>query len=184
MSTAKPPSPLAPPGETRVCPVLPLRDLVVLPHTVAPLFVGRKKWLLAVEQVVRSDAFILLATQKTASDDEPATDAIYKIGTLARVLQLFKLPDGTVKALVEGGQCAKVVKYTNCSDYYEAEAVVLVDTMGERAEAEALARLATTEFETYVMLDKKLPPEVVDAVRQIEDFGRLADTIASHLAGC
>ena len=131
---------------------------------------------------MRSDTFILLATQKNASDDEPATEAIYEIGTLASVLHLLKLPDGTVKLLVEGAQRAKVVKYTDCSEYYEAEAVALGDTMGDRVEAEALARLATTEFESYVKLNKKVPAEVVGGVQQIEDYAELADTIASHLA--
>jgi ATP-dependent Lon protease len=108
MTTAKP-RPLLAPGETRAYPVLPLRDIVVFPHVIAPLFVGRKKSILALEEVMRSDTFILLATQKNASDDEPATEAIYEIGTLASVLQLLKLPDGTVKVLVEGAQRAKVV---------------------------------------------------------------------------
>jgi ATP-dependent Lon protease len=98
------------------------------------------------------------------------------------VLQLLKLPDGAVKVLVEGGQRAKVVKYTDCNGYYEAEAVVLVDTMGERVEAKALARVATAEFENYAKLNKKVPPEVVGVVQQIEDHAKLADTIASHLA--
>ena len=160
MTTAKPRPPLAP-GETRAYPVLPLRDIVVFPHMIAPLFVGRKKSIFALEAVMRSDTFILLATQKNASDDEPATEAIYEIGTLASVLQLLKLPDGTVKVLVEGAQRAKVVKYTDCSEYYEVEAVALGNTMGERVEAEALARLATTEFESYVKLNKKVPPEVI-----------------------
>ena len=181
MTTAKPLPPLAP-GETRAYPVLPLRDLVVFPHMIAPLFVGRKKSILALEEVMRSDTFILLATQKNASDDGPATEAIYEIGTLASVLQLLTLPDGSVKVLVEGAQRAKVVKYTDCSEYYEAEAVALSDTMGELVEAKALARLATTEFESYVKLIKKLPPEVVGVVQQIEDHAKLADTIASHLA--
>ena len=175
MTTAKPRPPLAP-GETRAYPVLPLRDIVVFPHMIAPLFVGRKKSILALEEVMRSDTFILLATQKNASDDEPATEAIYEIGTLASVLQLLKLPEGTVKVLVEGAQRAKVVKYTDCSEYYEAEAVALGDTMGEGVEAEALARVATTEFESYVKLNKKVPPEVVGVVQQIEDHAKLADT--------
>src|SRR5205807_2548327 len=93
-----------------------------------------------------------------------------------------KIPDGTVKVLVEGTQRAKVVKYTDCSEYYEAEAVALGDTMGQRVEAEALARSATTEFESYVKLNKKVPPEAVGVVQQIEDYAKLADTIASHLA--
>jgi ATP-dependent Lon protease len=148
---------------------------------IAPLFVGRKKSILALEEVMRSDTFILLATQKNASDDDPATEAIYGVGTLASVLQLLKLPDGTVKLLVEGAQRAKLLKYTDRSEYCEAEAVALGDTIGERVEAEALARSATTGFESYVKLNKKVPPEVVSVVQQIEDYAKLADTIASHL---
>ena len=180
MTTAKPRPPLAP-GETRAYPVLPLRDIVVFPHMIAALFVGRKKSILALEEAIRSDSFILLATQKNASDDEPSPEAIYEIGTLASVLQLLKLPDGTVKVVIEGTQRAKVVKYTDCSDYYEVEAVVLGDTMAERVEAKALARLATAEFESYVKLTKKVPPEAVGVVQQIDDCAKLADTIASHL---
>src|SRR6476660_7414584 len=180
MSSSKPRPALAP-GETRTYPVLPLRDIVVFPHMIAPLFVGRRKSILALEEVMRSDTFILLATQKNASDDGPATEAIYEIGTLASVLQLLKLPDGSVKVLVEGAQRAKVIKYTDCSVYYEAEAVVLGDTMGERVEGEALGRLLTTAFESYVKLNKKVPPEVVGVVQQIKDDAELADTIASHL---
>src|SRR5262245_40374304 len=115
MTGAKPRLPLIP-GETWAYPVLPLRDIVVFPHMIVPLFVGRKKSILALEEAMRSDTFILLATQKNASDDDPATKAIYEIGTLASVLQLLKLPDGTVKLLVEGAQRAKVVKYTDCSE--------------------------------------------------------------------
>ena len=162
--------------------MLPLRDIVVFPRMIAPLFVGRKKSILALEEVMRSDSFVLLATQKSASDDEPATEAMYEIGTLASVLQLLKLPDGSVKVLVEGVQRAKVVKYTNRSEYYEAEVVALSDMMGERVEATALARLVTTEFESYVKLNKKVPPEVVGIVQQIEDYAKLADIVASHLA--
>src|SRR5499426_3483364 len=181
MTGAKPRPPLIP-GETRAYPVLPLRDTVVFPHMIAPLFVGRKKSILALEEVMRSDTFILLATQKNASDDNPATEAIYEIGTLASVPQLLKLPDGTVKVLVEGAQRAKVVKYTDCSEYYEAEAVALGDTMGERVEAKAFARSVTNEFENYAKLNKRVPPEVVGVVQQIEDYAELADTVASHLA--
>jgi ATP-dependent Lon protease len=180
MSTAKPRPSLAP-GETRAYPVLPLRDIVIFPHMIAALFVGRKKSILALEEAIRSDSFILLATQKNASDDEPAAEGIYEIGTLASALQLLKLPDGTVKVVVEGTQRAKVVKYTDCSDYYEVEALVLGDTMAERVETKALARLATAEFESYVKLNNRVPPEVVGVVQQIEDYAKLADTIASHL---
>src|SRR5580692_777924 len=120
------------PGEIRAYPVLPLRDIVVFPHMIVPLFVGREKSIRALEEVMRNDTFILLATQKNASDDDPATDAIFEVGTLASVLQLLKLPDGTVKVLVEGAERAKILKYTDRTDYYEAEAAVLVDTTGER----------------------------------------------------
>src|SRR6266567_3494676 len=181
MISSKPRPPLIP-GETRAYPVLPLRDIVVFPHTIAALFVGRKKSILALEEAMRSDTFILLATQKNASDDDPATEAIYEVGTLASVLQLLKLPDGTVKVLVEGAQRAKVVKYTDCSEYYEAEAVALGDTIGERVEALVFNDTATTEFESYVKLNKKVPHEVVGVVQQIEDYAKLADTVASHLA--
>jgi ATP-dependent Lon protease len=181
MTTAKP-RPLLAPGETRTYPVLPLREIVVFPHVIAPLFVGRKKSILALEEVMRSDTFILLAAQKNASDDDPATEAIYEIGTLASVLQLLKLPDGTVKVLVEGAQRAKVVKYTDRSEYYEAEAVALGDTIGECVEVKALARSVTNEFESYVKLNKRVPPELVGVVQQIEDYAKLADTVASHLA--
>src|SRR5215471_9477241 len=181
MISAKP-GPSVAPGETRAYPVLPLRDIVVFPHMIAPLFVGRKKSILALEEAMRSDAILLLATQKIASDDEPASEAIYEIGTLASVLQLVELPGGTVQVLVEGAQRAKVVRYTDRSEYYEAEAVAIGDTIGERVEAEALARAAITDFESYARLNKKVPHEVVGVVQQIEDYAKLADAIASHLA--
>ena len=181
MTSAKPRPPLIP-GETRAYPVLPLRDIVVFPHMIVPLFVGREKSILALEKVMRSDTFILLAAQKNASDDDPSTEAIYEVGTLASVLQLLKLPDGTVKVLFEGAQRAKVLKYTDRSEYYEAEAVALGDTMGERVEAKAFARSVTNEFESYVKLNKRVPPEAVGVVQQIEDYAKLADTVASHLA--
>ena len=181
MTLAKPRPPLTP-GETKAYPVLPLRDIVVFPHMIVPLFVGREKSIKALEEVMRSDTFILLATQKNASDDDPATNSIYEVGTLASVLQLLKLPDGTVKVLVEGAQRGKVLKYTDRADYYEADAVVLEDVMGEKVEVEALARSVVTEFESYVKLNKKVSPEVVGVVQQIDDYAKLADTVASHLA--
>jgi len=149
---------------------------------IVPLFVGREKSIKALEEVMRSDTFILLATQKNASDDDPATDAIFETGTLASVLQLLKLPDGTVKVLVEGATRAKVLKYTDRNDYYEADANPVVDDMGDRVEAEAMARSVVTEFENYVKLNKKVSPEVVGVIQQIEDYAKLADTVASHLA--
>src|ERR1700753_3635863 len=181
MTTPKP-RPTIVHGESRSYPVLPLRDIVVFPNIIVPLFVGREKSIRALEEVMKNDALIMLATQKYASDDDPATDAIYETGTLASVLQLLKLPDGTVKVLVEGAQRGKVLKYTDRSDYYEATAVVLQDDMGDKVEAEALARSVVTEFENYVKLNKKVSPEDVQVVQQIEDYAKLADTVASHLA--
>src|ERR1700678_1188810 len=119
-SATKPKQPLVT-GETRAYPVLPLRDIVVFPHMIVPLFVGREKSIKALEEVMRSDTFILLATQKNASDDDPATDSIYTPGTLASVLQLLKLPDNTVKVLVEGVTRAQVKQYTDREDYFEAD---------------------------------------------------------------
>jgi ATP-dependent Lon protease len=182
MTSAAKAKPVLTAGESRAYPVLPLRDIVVFPHMIVPLFVGREKSIKALEEVMRSDTFILLATQKNASDDEPATDAIFSIGTLASVLQLLKLPDGTVKVLVEGAARAEVKKYTDREDYFEAEAVVIADSAGDQVEAEALARSVVNEFEGYVKLNKKVSPEVVGVVQQIEDYAKLADTVASHLA--
>ena len=182
MTGATKPKPTLTAGESRAYPVLPLRDIVVFPHMIVPLFVGREKSIKALEEVMRSDTFILLATQKNASDDDPATDSIYEVGTLASVLQLLKLPDGTVKVLVEGAARARVNKYTDREEYYEAEAVVLADDAGEKVEAEALARSVVNEFEGYVKLNKKVSPETVGVVQQIEDYAKLADTVASNLA--
>src|SRR6201984_772270 len=155
------PRPQLQPGETRAYPVLPLRDIVVFPHMIVPLFVGREKSIKALEEVMRSDTFILLATQKNASDDDPSTDAIYGVGTLASVLQLLKLPDGTVKVLVEGAARAEAQKDTDREDYFEAEAAVVADSSGDQVEAEAMARSVINEFEGYVKLNKKVSPEVI-----------------------
>ncbi len=170
------------PGSTGSYAVLPLRDIVVFPHMIVPLFVGREKSIRALEEAVRTDRHILLATQINASDDDPATDAIYTIGTLASVLQLLKLPDGTVKVLVEGGGRAKIERFTRSDEFYEAEAEALPDDLGDRVEAEALARSVISEFENYVKLNKKISPEVVSAVTQIDEPSKLADTVGSHLA--
>src|SRR5215204_4036557 len=140
-------------AENRAYPVFPLRYIVVFPHMIVPLFVGREKSIKALEEVMRSDTFILLATQKNASDDDPATGAIFETGTLASVLQLLKLLDGTVKVLVEGAARARVNHYTDRAEYYEADAVVLADSTGEEVEAEALARSVVNEFENYVKLN-------------------------------
>ncbi|MBV9246073.1 MAG: LON peptidase substrate-binding domain-containing protein, partial [Methylobacteriaceae bacterium] len=118
------------PGSSDSYPVLPLRDIVVFPHMIVPLFVGREKSIRALEEVMRSDKYILLATQMNAADDDPAADAIYSTGSLATVLQLLKLPDGTVKVLVEGAARAKVRGYTRTEEFYEADAEVLADDLG------------------------------------------------------
>jgi ATP-dependent Lon protease len=163
-------------------PVLPLRDIVVFPYMVVPLFVGREKSIAALEEVMRADKQILLAAQKNAGDDDPSPDAIYEIGTLASVLQLLKLPDGTVKVLVEGNARAKITRYTANTSYFEAEVERVTEVPGAKDELEALARSVVTQFESYVKLNKKVSPEVLSNVGQIEDYAKLADTIASHLA--
>ncbi|MFT3731543.1 MAG: endopeptidase La [Hyphomicrobium sp.] len=169
-------------GGKELFPVLPLRDIVVFPYMVVPLFVGREKSIAALEEVMRADKQILLAAQKNASDDDPAPDAIYEIGTLASVLQLLKLPDGTVKVLVEGNARAKITRYTSNANYFEAEVERVPEVPGAKDELEALARSVVTQFESYVKLNKKVSPEVLSNVGQIEDYAKLADTIASHLA--
>lgn len=169
-------------GETGTYPVLPLRDIVVFPHMIVPLFVGREKSIRALEEVVKTDGLILLATQKNAGDDDPQPNEIYEIGTLARVLQLLKLPDSTVKVLVEGVGRAKASSYSASESFYEAEATGLAEEEGKKVEVEALARSVVSEFESYVKLNKKISGEIVAAVTQIDEPTKLADTVASHLA--
>lgn len=176
------PRPTLVPGESRSYPVLPLRDIVVFPHMIVPLFVGREKSIRALEEVMKNDTYILLATQKNAADDDPSPGSIYEVGTLASVLQLLKLPDGTVKVLVEGVSRAQVGKYSDRADYFEAAATALADQDAESVEAQALGRSVVAEFESYVKLNKKISAEVVGVVQQITDYAKLADTVASHLA--
>ena len=170
------------PGTIESYPVLPLRDIVVFPHMIVPLFVAREKSIRALEEVTKTDRLILLATQKNAGDDDPATDDIFTIGTLASVLQLLKLPDGTVKVLVEGVARANVKNYTSVEDYYEADAEAIADDIDSAIEVEALSRSVISEFESYVKLNKRISSEVVGAVTQIDDVSKLADTVASHLS--
>ncbi|MDQ0327347.1 ATP-dependent Lon protease [Rhodopseudomonas julia] len=165
-----------------VYPVLPLRDIVVFPHMIVPLFVGREKSINALEEVMRADKMILLATQKDASDEDPSPERIYEVGTLASVLQLLKLPDGTVKVLVEGRSRASIKRFSDRKDIFEAEAEEIPETLGDEVEVEALSRSVVAEFENYVKLNKKVSPEVLTAVANIEDYAKLADTVASHLA--
>lgn len=162
--------------------VLPLRDIVVFPHMIVPLFVGRDKSIRALEDVMENDRQILLVTQLDASDDDPAPDAIYEHGTLANVLQLLKLPDNTVKVLVEGVSRVKVTNFIGSDEFMLGDAVTVEEPKDDPIEVSALARSVVTEFEDYVKLNKKISPDVVSAVGQIEDFSKLADTVASHLA--
>ncbi|MDE2165727.1 MAG: endopeptidase La [Alphaproteobacteria bacterium] len=162
-------------------PVLPLRDIVVFPHMIVPLFVGREKSVRALEDVMKDDKQILLVTQKNAAQDDPTTADIYSVGTIGTVLQLLKLPDGTVKALVEGGARARIARYAENEAFFQAYAETMSDQPGEQSELEALARTAVSQFEAYIKLNKKIPPEVLVSINQIEDPSKLADTLASHL---
>lgn len=165
-----------------IYPLLPLRDIVVFPHMIVPLFVGREKSINALEDVMDKEKKILLFTQKVASEDDPAPEGLYEIGTLATVLQMLKLPDGTVKVLVEGIARARVEKFVAGMDYLAAQAEIVEDAEDDEIELEALSRSVVSEFENYVKLNKKISPEVVSAATQIDDYSKLADTIASHLA--
>ena len=162
-------------------PVLPLRDIVVFPHMIVPLFVGREKSVRALEDVMKEDKQILLVAQKDAGLDDPTTDDIHRVGTVGTVLQLLKLPDSTVKVLVEGGARARITKFIDGEDFFQAEAIIIEEDAGESAEMEALARTVITQFEQYVKLNKKIPPEVLVSLNQIDDHSKLADTVASHL---
>ena len=163
-------------------PVLPLRDIVVFPHMIVPLFVGRDKSVRALEDVMKEDKQILLVTQKNAAQDDPSTSDIYTVGTIGTVLQLLKLPDNTVKVLVEGGQRARIERFADNEAFFQAYAEPIPEKPGDQQEIEALARTAVAQFEQYIKLNKKIPPEVLVSINQIEDPGKLADTIASHLA--
>ena len=163
-------------------PVLPLRDIVVFPHMIVPLFVGREKSVRALEDVMKDDKQILLVTQKNAEQNEPATGDLFTVGTIGTVLQLLKLPDGTVKVLVEGSQRARIQRFAENPAFFQAFAEPIKEQPGEHQELEALARTAVTQFEQYIKLNKKIPPEVLVSINQIDDPSKLADTLASHLA--
>ena len=169
--------------DSQTLPVLPLRDIVVFPHMVVPLFVGRDKSVKALEKVMGKDKKIMLVTQKSASTDDPKKDDLFELGTIANVLQLLKLPDGTVKVLVEGISRASVNQYNDNAEFLIAE----VDTIDENIDSSdtgirGLAKSLTDQFDQYVKLNKKIPPEVVGSINEIEDTGKLCDTVASHLA--
>jgi ATP-dependent Lon protease len=165
-----------------IYPVLPLRDIVVFPHMIVPLFVGRDKSVRALEDVMQDDKQILLLAQKNAAEDDPTVDDIYEVGTVATVLQLLKLPDGTVKVLVEGSQRARVSGYVENDKFFEAQATLLDEPESDDQELEALSRSVVTQFDQYIKLNKKIPPEALVSINQIDAPSKLADTIASHLA--
>jgi ATP-dependent Lon protease len=169
------------PVRGELLPVLPLRDIVVFPHMIVPLFVGREKSVRALEAVMRDDKQILLVAQKNAQQDDPGIDDLYKYGTVSTVLQLLKLPDGTVKVLVEGGRRAKISAYKGTDPYFEAFAGPADDEVPETRELEALARTVVAQFEQYIKLNKKIAPEVLVSINQIDDPSKLADTVAAHL---
>ncbi len=162
-------------------PVLALRDVVVYPHMVIPLFVGREKSIRCLEAAMEKDKQIFLVAQKDASVDEPEMDDIFTVGTIATILQLLKLPDGTVKVLVEGSQRGKIDKFVNTEDFFIANVQSSVDTELAEADQEVLIRSAISQFEGYVKLNKKIPPEVLTSLSGIEDAARLADTMAAHM---
>ena len=162
--------------------VLPLRDIVVFPHMIVPLFVGRKKSVKALEHVMHADKQIVLLTQKTPSEDDPTPDDLYNVGTIGTILQLLKLPDGTVKVLVEGGERIRVAEMEENEGFIEAHIVPMPDSFIQDEELDALGRTVVSQFEQYVKLNKKIPPEVVVSINQIDDASKMADTISSHLA--
>jgi len=168
------------PGQ--VAAVLPLRDIVVFPHMIVPLFVGREKSVRALEEVMTEEKQILLLTQKNAAEDEPTTEGLHQVGTLATVLQLLKLPDQTVRVLVEGKSRARVSGFLPRTDFFQANIERIPENVGETRETEALVRTVKTNFEQYIKLNKKVPAETLAAVAQIEEPAKLADIVSSHLS--
>jgi ATP-dependent Lon protease len=170
-----------PTGGPMRMPLLPLRDIVVFPHMVVPLFVGRQRSIKALEEATQKQGPIFLSSQKDAKTNEPAEDDIYKIGTLGTVVQMLKLPDGTVKVLIEGKKRAQIARFVNHPDFFMVEVDEAREVVERNTEIEALTREVHTTFENYVKLKKKIPPEMVMSVSSIDDPGRLADTIVAHL---
>jgi len=162
-------------------PLLPLRDVVVFPHMVIPLFVGRAKSIKALESAMEAGRGIVLVAQKSAAKDEPTTDDLYAIGSMANILQMLKLPDGTVKVLVEGTQRVNVLRVFDASSHFDAQVEIVPPEDGTDSESEAMRRALIAQFDQYVKLNKKIPPEILTSLAGIDDAGRLADTIAAHL---
>src|SRR5690606_23165323 len=162
-------------------PLLPLRDVVVFPHMVIPLFVGRPRSIKALEMAMEAGNNIMLVAQKSAGKDDPTPEDLYEIGCAASILQMLKLPDGTVKVLVEGLQRARIQQVSDAETHFMALVVAVEAEPSESAESEALRRAVIAQFEQYVKLNKKIPQEILTSLTGIEDAGRLADTIAAHL---
>jgi ATP-dependent Lon protease len=171
----------APGGNVMRVPLLPLRDIIVFPHMVVPLFVGRQKSIKALEEAMNKQKSILLAAQREAKTNEPGEDDIYRVGTLGSVVQLLRLPDGTVKVLVEGKRRARIVRYVEQSEYFLVDVEEVEEVCPKTTEMEALTRSINSTFEHYVKLNKKIPPEMIMSVASIDDPARLADTIVAHL---
>jgi len=169
------------PSELINLPLLPLRDVVVFPHMVIPLFVGRPRSIRALEAAMEAGKSIMLAAQKSAGKDDPTPDDVYEIGCVAVILQMLKLPDGTVKVLVEGSQRARVASIQDSETHFSAEVLPIAPDVSAGSEVEALRRAIVAQFEQYVKLNKKIPPEILTSLGGIDDAGRLADTIAAHL---
>jgi len=163
-------------------PLLPLRDVVIFPFMVVPLFVGREKSIRALEEAMKKDKEILLASQKDAKSNDPKEDDIYTIGTIGTIVQMLRLPDGTFKVLVEGKTRANIINYVPNPSYFLVEAVRIAEEGSLGVESEALMRTIVTAFENYVKLNKKIPSEVLVTVSSIKEANRLADTIPSHLS--
>ncbi|MFW5427143.1 MAG: LON peptidase substrate-binding domain-containing protein, partial [Methylophagaceae bacterium] len=161
--------------------VLPLRDVVVYPYMVIPLFVGRDKSIKALDSASDANQQILLVAQKDSAEDEPSTDDLFAVGTLANILQLLKLPDGTVKVLVEGTTRAKALSFDSSADYFRADIEVMTETLADDRESDVLMRSLLSQFEQYVKLNKKIPPEVITSLSGIDDVARMADTVAAHM---
>ena len=167
--------------QTVTYPLLPLRDVVVFPHMVIPLFVGRPKSIKALEVAMEAGKHIMLVAQKSAAKDEPAPEDLYRIGSVANILQMLKLPDGTVKVLVEGIQRAEIVSIEDERSHYVCDTIAIASDDSENNEVEAMRRAMLSQFDQYVKLNKKIPPEILTSLSGIDEPGRLADTVAAHL---
>ncbi|MFT6084123.1 MAG: ATP-dependent Lon protease, partial [Alphaproteobacteria bacterium] len=163
-------------------PVLPLRDIVLFPNVVVPLFVGRERSVAALESVIKDETKIFVVTQRNAAEDNPDVDSLYEVGTIATIVQMLKLPDGTIKVLVEGNQRARAVKITDNDQFMEADIELLTDEDGDQHEVTALMKSIKENFDIYVKLNKKILPEVAISVMQIDNPTKLGDIICGHLA--